>query len=158
MWLFQPDVWLDRWTLVHLLTGVIVWYLVQHYNHQNMNKITNHRHEMMAKEVEEKVANLPQKRQENIDLSVFKKPLTLRFDLSTVLLCAYFWEALEHYFELWYIWPGFSSLIEWQEHWFNRLILDPLMLIVWYIAIRFFPKLFWPSTILCGALVLVLVW
>ena len=46
--------------------------------------------------------------------------------------------------------PTFQYIIPGQEHRINRLILDPIMLIIGYWIARAYPKLFWPAVI-CSA-------
>ena len=58
------------------------------------------------------------------------KPLWYRFDLHSVLMVAFFREILEMYMERGEIFPYFPLLIPGQEHWVNRLILDPIMLVI----------------------------
>lgn len=76
------------------------------------------------------------------------KSTVIRFELLAVLLAAYAWEALEHYLETGLL----GSAV---EHWFqgvefgaNRLIADPLMLVVGYYIVKKYPFLAIPARII----------
>lgn len=151
-WLFVPDFTLDRWTLVHLLIGIVVGYVVQHINYAKMAEIHERISDRFIEQIKPHLKHLPHELQKVIDLKKLQQPLALRFDLSTVLLVAYIREAFEHYFELGYVFPNFSTFIPGQEHWLNRLILDPLMLVIGYGIVRKYPQLRRPALVLCVAL------
>jgi hypothetical protein len=89
---------------------------------------------------------MPQKVQEITDMKQLRQPPHLHFDMAFVLGGAYFWEAVEHYLEdiSW-----FQQVVPGHELWFNRLILDPLMLVIGYCIAYFFPRLVVPAMLLC---------
>lgn len=150
--IFHHDIWLDRWSLFHILLGVVVGFGVQNTNYKKVLDL----HKLMANEfiatMSPHIKKLPKKIRKHINLRVMTQPLRHRFDIHSVLMVAFFREALEMYLEQWLIIPGFVQLIPGQEHWINRLILDPIMLVLGYRIARAFPKLFRPAVTGCAFL------
>lgn len=70
-----------------------------------------------------------------------------RFDLISVLFLAYLWEAFEHYLEAGIAGAAVTNWFQGIEVWHNRLISDPLMLIVGYYLVKRMPRLVWPARI-----------
>ncbi|USN54356.1 MAG: hypothetical protein H6765_07440 [Candidatus Peribacteria bacterium] len=137
---------------MHLLLGIIVGYRVQHINYKKLQHIHEQVSDKFIDTIEPHIEHLPFELKKLIDIKKMKQPLNLHFDLSSILLVAYIWEAFEHYFELGEVFPQFSHWIPGQEHWLNRLILDPLMLIIGYGLARSFPKLLWPTMVVSAVL------
>lgn len=148
--LFWHDMWLDRWSLFHILLGIVIWYAVQHTNHAKITKLHTYIADEFIDTVEPYLKKLPKKVRKHIDLHSMTQPLWHAFDIHSVLMVAFFREALEMYLEQGQIIPWFTQLIPGQEHWVNRLILDPLMLIIGYRIARAFPRLFRPAVV-CSA-------
>jgi len=112
---------LDVWTIEHLLSGLSVGSAIKKKNHTVIQKILNvadHNHHSWW------------------------------FAITGVLFFAYLWETLEHYLETGL---GGSTVEYWfqgVEFWPNRLIADPLMLILGYVIAKKFPFLVWPARFL----------
>jgi len=153
----MPEVGLDRWSLFHVLIGIVVWYGVQHTNYKKIKQLQNQMKKDFRKSMSPYLEKLPKKVRKHINLNVMTEPLRYRFDIHSVLMVAFFWEILEMYFERWEIFPYFQVLIPGVEHRVNRLILDPIMLVVGYRIARAFPKLFWPAMVACVLLFSLLV-
>ena len=74
--------------------------------------------------------------------------VTRYFDLIGVLFLAYLWETLEHYLEVGLAGPVVEYWFQGVELWANRLISDPLMLVLGYYIVKHYPKLVLPARIL----------
>ena len=70
------------------------------------------------------------------------------FNIIAILFIAYFRESVEHYLEEWVAWPAIEYWFYWVEFWANRIIFDPLAMILWFFLILKFPKLVWPARFL----------
>lgn len=112
----------DFWTFEHINAGLSIGQIVK-------------------KKTKKELQNVNPKVDENYKTAI-------RFSIVGILFCAYIWEAVEHYLEL-----GLGG--EWLKNWFwgvefwpNRLIFDPLMLIVGYFIVLKYPKLVWPARII----------
>ena len=72
----------------------------------------------------------------------------IRFDVAGVLLLGFLWETFEHYLEegLW----GEKVVFWFQgvEHWSNRLISDPLLLVLGYLVSVKYPQWVIPARML----------
>ena len=150
--IFAPDMWLDRRSLFHVLIWVIVWVVVQNTNYKKIQQLQKQMNEEFVWRVKPYIDKLPKKVRKKINLRSMTKPLWYRFDLHSVLMVAFFREILEMYMERGEIFPYFPLLIPGQEHWVNRLILDPIMLVIWYRIARAFPNMFWPAMTWCAFL------
>lgn len=111
----------DVWSIEHLLSGVSIGSAVKKSNQREIARIVNdegHTHH------------------------------SWHFDLLGVLFLAYAWETLEHYLEVGL--AGFVVEFWFQgvEFWANRLIADPLMMVVGYLVAKHYPILVWPARIL----------
>jgi len=70
------------------------------------------------------------------------------FNLAGVLCLGYAWEALEHYLETGLAGNGVEYWFQGVELWTNRLIADPLMLVVGYVIAKKYPRFIIPARIL----------
>ena len=64
-----------------------------------------------------------------------------------LMFLAYLWESVEHYLETG---MGGDAVMHWfygVEHWSNRLISDPLMLVIGCLIVLRFPVVKWPTRI-----------
>lgn len=73
--------------------------------------------------------------------------LKYRYDIFLLLFLAYIWETLEHYLETGLAGEAVAFWFQGVEFWPNRLITDPLMLILGYMLVKKFPKCVWPARI-----------
>jgi len=112
---------MDIWSIEHVLSWISVWFFVMTSN-----------------------------------FKIFEKKLwidsekinTKYFDLIWVLFIAYFWETIEHYLETWLAWIHVAYWFQWVEYWANRIIFDPLMLIIWYYIAMKWKKIVRPARFL----------
>lgn len=121
LWGIKTHAILDVWTIEHILSGVSVGSAVKKKNHLTIKKLLKvdaHDHH------------------------------SLWFDLGGVLFLAYLWETIEHYLEEGLAGETVKYWFQGVEFWPNRIIADPLMLIIGYLIAKKFPFLIWPARIL----------
>jgi hypothetical protein len=150
--LFAYDNGLDIWSIVHILAWVGIGWGIKHVSVAQLQELQNTIYMRVIGEVQKQI---PTQVQKFIDMNELQQVPILHFDVGFVLGCAYFWEAVEHYLE--YM-PWFQVYVPGYEHWFNRLVLDPLMLVIGYGIAHFFPRLVGPAMLVCGGLVMYLTW
>lgn len=88
--------------------------------------------------------------------NVFKKVLNVKehnhhswhFDLTGVLFLAYIWETIEHYLEIGLAGGAVEYWFQGVEFWPNRILADPVLLILGYLFAKRFPRAVWPARIL----------
>ena len=114
IWGLKTVAMMDVWTIEHILGGLSIGRVVQKINHRVFkNKLGLEKHHIITK----------------------------YFDIIGVLFLAYLWEAVEHYLETGIAGETVGYWFQGVEFWPNRLIFDPLMLVVGYLIIRKYPKL-----------------
>lgn len=128
IWGVKTVACMDVWTIEHLLSWLSVWHTVKNSNEK----------------VFEKKMNIEK---DNI--------LTRHFDVIWVLFLAYLWETIEHYLEVWIAWETVKYWFQGVEYWPNRIIFDPLMLVIGYLIVKKYPKLVTPARI--GSLIWLIV-
>ena len=122
VWGLKTVAMFDVWSFEHILSGFSIGTLIKHHNKKHITKIhptIDHTHTTI-----------------------------IRFDIIAVLFLAYFWEAIEHYLE-----QGIAGKAV--EYWFqgvesfpNRVITDPLILVLGYYFVKKHPKLVVPARVL----------
>jgi len=122
LWGLKTIAAFDVWSIEHILSGLSVGHSVKKNNVKHTKRL-------------------------NPNVSSLNKTV-MRYELLVVLFIAYLWETIEHYLE-----QGLGGA--WLEYWFqgtemwaNRLITDPLMLVVGYYFIKKYPFLVIPARIL----------
>ncbi len=65
-----------------------------------------------------------------------------------VVIIAYVWEFLEYFLEAGLAGVAVSAWFNGHEDWFNRLITDPLLLVIGYLVALKLPYLIWPARFL----------
>ncbi|MDD4290578.1 MAG: hypothetical protein PHH83_04925, partial [Patescibacteria group bacterium] len=70
------------------------------------------------------------------------------FNICIVLFFSYLWEAIEHYFETGLIGDMSRNWFQGVEFWANRLVADPLIIVLSYIISIKYPKIVWPARFL----------
>lgn len=111
----------DVWTIEHLLSGISIGSAVRKKNHKTFQEILN---------------------------VIDHKYHSWWFDISGVLFLAYLWETLEHYLEGGLAGFKIAYWFHGIEFWPNRIITDPLMLVLGYLIAKKFPSLVWPARFL----------
>ena len=109
IWWDKTVAWFDVWSIEHFLSGISIWYLVMTHNFKVFQK---------------KIG---------FDPEIIK---TRYFDVIWVLFLAYFWETIEHYLETGLLGGGVEYWFQGVEFWWNRIITDPLLLVLWYLLVR----------------------
>jgi len=119
LWGLKTVAVFDVWTYEHILSGLSVGNLVKNSNKKHLKK------------------HYP-----NLKVNIFTK---YRFDIVLLLCIGFLWEAVEYYLEQGLAGKAVEFWFQGVEFWPNRLIADPLMLVIGYIFIQRFPKLVWPA-------------
>lgn len=148
--IFAYDQGLDIWSRVHILVWVGIGWCIKHVNLEQLQSLQN---DIYGKVITKIEPLMPEHVQKLVDMNELRQAPELHFDMAFVLGGAYFREAVEHYLE---DVARFQQAVPGHELWFNRLILDPLMLVIGYCIAYFFPKLVAPGMLICGGLVLYL--
>ncbi len=73
--------------------------------------------------------------------------MTRHFDIIGVLFLAYLWETIEHYLETGVAGKAVEYWFQGVEYWPNRIIFDPLALVIGYLIAKKYPGLVIPARI-----------
>ncbi len=123
LWGLKTDAFFDWWSVEHVLSGLSIGYAV----HKRNNKVF-------------------QKKLKLDQLDVHIQEFTSRYyDIVGVLFLAYLWEAWEHYFETGLLGDKVAYWFQGVEFWGNRLITDPLALVIGYLIAQKHPQLIIPA-------------
>ncbi len=117
----------DIWSIEHVLSGLSIGTLVLTHNKKHFHslfKFYNH-----------EISEASQKH----------RSLIIRFDIFLVLFAAFLWESIEHYLETGLLGSHVEYWFQGVEMWGNRLVTDPLLLILGYFIVRKYPRLAWPA-------------
>jgi len=125
LWGFKTVAMFDVWTIEHLFSGLSVGNLVK-------------------KNIRKHVKNISLIKKFESHTSV------IRFDIIGVLFLAYLWETIEHYLESGLAGGGVEYWFQGVEFWSNRIISDPLMMIIGYFIALRYPKFIVPARIATG--------
>jgi hypothetical protein len=119
LWGYKTTAIFDVWSFEHILSGLSVGHIVKKHHHKLFTKLLGKDHEYHS----------------------------WHFNLTGVLCVAFAWEALEHYLETGL--AGFTVAYWFQgvEFWPNRLISDPLMLVLGYVIAKRYPSLIIPARV-----------
>lgn len=69
-------------------------------------------------------------------------------DIYAVLFISYLWETVEHYLETGLLGGTIEFWFAGVEMWGNRIITDPLMVVIGYLIAKKYPQAVWPARIL----------
>jgi hypothetical protein len=109
VWGLKTDAIFDVWTIEHILSGISVGGFALDF---------------IRRTLPENISNVPDKYLRQLEITV-------------VLLMAFAWEAVEHYLETGVAGTTVEFWFQGVEFWPNRLLSDPLMLVLGYmIALR----------------------
>ena len=64
-----------------------------------------------------------------------EKKLLKYFEITFILFISYLWETIEHYLETGLAGEGVAFWLQGVEHWSNRIISDPLLVLLGYIVV-----------------------
>lgn len=120
IWGAKTSALFDIWSLEHIIAGVSVGAAVIKTNVRAIKQI---------EELEHQAVKL------------------LHFDISFVLMLAFAWETLEHYLELGLAGEVVAYWFQGTEFWANRMITDPLMMVVGYMIAKKHPQMVIPARI-----------
>ena len=121
IWGLKTHAVMDAWTIEHLLSGVSAGHEVKEHNRKILDgKIDCEEHDHVVRHL----------------------------DVVAVLFLAYLWEVIEHYLETGLAGAAVEFWFQGVEFWANRIIFDPLMVVVGYLVAKRYPKLVWPARIL----------
>lgn len=130
IWGLKTAAMFDVWTFEHILSGLSVGHLVKKNTRNHVKNISL--------------------------IKIFEShPSVIRFDIIAVLFLAYLWETVEHYLETGLAGAGVEFWFQGVEMWANRMIADPLMMVLgYYIALKN-PKWIVPARVLSALWLLV---
>lgn len=120
LWGLKTVAIFDAWTVEHILTGISVGLAVKKKNYHVIKKILRRDH----------------------DLHIWYLAIT------GVLFVAYLWETIEHYLEIGLAGNNVEFWFQGVEFWANRMLSDPLMLVLGYLIARKYHYLVWPARVL----------
>jgi hypothetical protein len=124
LWGLKTYALMDIWTLDHLIVGISIGHLVKKRNQKVFkNKFGIDRH---------------------FDITKY-------FDIIAVLFLAFLWETIEHYLETGLLGDRVTYWFQGVEFWGNRMLIDPLMLVLGYLIAKNNPKLVIPARIVSVA-------
>lgn len=107
----------DIWSIEHVLSGISVGAAIRKRNRKELGRFLGSDHTERSR----------------------------YFDYIGVLCLAFAWETLEHYLETGLLGSGVEMWFQGVEFWANRLITDPLLLLVGYAIARRWPVVIWPA-------------
>ena len=121
IWGIKTQAIFDVWSFEHLISGVSFGSAVKKKNHKILGRLLGRKkHDLQS----------------------------YYFGIMGIAAVAYLWETIEHYLEI-----GLGG--EWLEYWFqgvefwpNRIVADPLLMILGYIIAKKYPKIIWPIRVL----------
>jgi|SaaInlStandDraft_4_1057021.scaffolds.fasta_scaffold94063_1 hypothetical protein len=138
IWGVKTQAIFDVWTFEHLLSGLSIGFLMHKKNHKEMRKFFSNIGDIIHKGEYKKLKDLLKR----------EKHHSFHFDLMGVLFLAYVWETVEHYLELGLAGAKVEYWFQGSEFWANRIISDPLMLVLGYLIAKRYPKLVNPARVL----------
>lgn len=119
LWGLKTHAIFDVWTIEHVLSGISVGCAVRKRHHRVFERFFGRGHTCHS----------------------------WHFDLTGVLFLAYLWEAFEHYLETGIAGGAVAYWFQGVEYWPNRLLSDPLMLVIGYIIAKRYPQAVVPARI-----------
>ena len=126
-WGVKTQAIFDVWTIEHVLSGISVGNIVFRQHHAYLTKWFGENHSKHS----------------------------WRLDLTGVLLAAFAWETVEHYLETGLAGAAVEHWFQGVEMWANRIIADPLMLVLGYAIAKRYPATVLPARILSALWLLV---
>lgn len=117
LWGLKTTALFDVWSLEHFMAGISVGGFVVYFNRRAWSRLTT--------------APIPNGQSS--------------FDIAGCLFLAYLWEAIEHYLENGTAGAAVEYWFQGIEFWGNRLIVDPLLLVLGMLLVCRYPKLEWPA-------------
>jgi len=130
IWGLKTTSMFDAWSFDHFLNGLALGTSVLIFNKEYLGRA---------------IFNL----KDNSLSTQYINGLKYRYDLILLLLMSYFWEAVEHYLETGALGKTIEYWLQGVEFWPNRLIADPLLLILGYLVVKKWPRLVWPARTIC---------
>ncbi len=126
MWGYKTVALFDVWSIEHVLSGLSVGALV----------VKARGYVLVGGDVGQRLANV-------------------RVDLLGVLFLSYLWETAEYYLEAGLAAEAVTQWFAGVEMWGNRMVTDPLMVVLGYTVVARHPRLVWPARVLSAAWLLV---
>ena len=120
----KTQAFFDVWSIEHVFSGISVGHAVRKSNSSVFkNKAGLEAHQVRTK----------------------------YFDVVAVLFLAYLWETIEHYLETGLLGARVEYWFQGVEFWGNRIIADPLLIVVGYLIAKKYPQLVIPARCLSVA-------
>lgn len=111
---------MDVWSIEHVVAGMSIGSLISAF-HIKYNKVEYN--------------------------GALKNKTLLRLDLVTILFISFLWETIEIYLEMGLLGSNVKLWLHGIEHWSNRIISDPLMVVIGYFITRNLTFLTYPARI-----------
>ncbi len=129
LWGYKTQAIFDVWSIEHFLSGISVGTFVLTNNHKSLGKIF------------EAV-------KDNLIHHKRIKLLKYKYDFIFLFFVAYLWETIEHYLETGLGGAQVAYWFQGVEFWINRVIADPVVLILGYLFAKRFPGSVLPARLL----------
>lgn len=110
----------DSWSIEHFFSGVAIGYVIMKRNDSIFAKIFGRKNHGVR---------------------------SFHFDIIGVLFLAYLWESIEHYLEIGLLGNAVAYWFQGVEFWANRLITDPLLVVLGFLWARHHGWAIWPARI-----------
>jgi len=124
-WGYKTEAMFDVWTIEHFIVGISLGSGVWLINNRPWVKA--------LQQIEEEGHPFD--------------PLRNKYDIFCILAVAFGWESLEHYLEIGLLGDQVAYWFQGTEFWANRLITDPLMLVLGYFMAKNFRYLVIPARV-----------
>jgi hypothetical protein len=128
IWGIKTEATFDVWTIEHFFSGVSIGAGVIIHNNKH-------------------IGGLIEKVKDGIFSTKKINWLKYKYDMFFLLFLAYVWETFEHYLETGLAGETVEYWFQGVEFWANRLIADPLMLVLGYMLVKKFPRTVWPARV-----------
>ena len=151
IWGMKTVAMMDVWTIEHVLSGVSIGHAVRIKNQKVLEKKFNSLPRFAPSfplAQEDAGVDAPDVRLKG------NRVMSRYFDITGVLFLAYLWETIEHYLEEGIAGGAVEYWFQGVEFWPNRIIFDPLMLVIGYWIAKKRPRLVIPARV-CSAIWLI---
>ena len=122
LWGLKTVAAFDVWSFEHILSGLSIGHTVKKHNINHITKIypkADHSHKSV-----------------------------IRFDILSILFLAFLWEAFEHYLEVGFAGNAVKYWFQGVEAFSNRMIADPILIVIGYYIAKKHPRFVIPARIL----------
>lgn len=119
LWGYKTQALFDVWSIEHILSGVSVGHIVRKHHRKLFDRLLGRDHKVES----------------------------WHLNLIGVLCLGFAWECIEHYLETGLAGGAVEYWFQGVEMWGNRIVTDPLMLVLGYIIAKRYPIAIWPARV-----------